>query len=144
MKIFIITGICVVVLLFILKKRKSNKLKNELLKYRDTNEKNIDEYIKTLENKTITKLDITKLSNLIHTFLCSDWLYNNQIRGGFKGAKAMLDASPFEQAKMITEMNSHFTSIIGEKTNTLNKLNEEKEKGIRLASQKMNIIFENL
>jgi hypothetical protein len=144
MKTLIIIGICVVVLFFIIKKRNGNKLKNELLKYRNTNENNINEYIKTLENKTITNSDITKLSNLIHTFLSSDWLYNNQIRGGFKGAKAMLDASPFEQAKMITEMNSHFTSVIGDRTNTFYELNEEKDKGIRLASQKMNVIFENL
>ncbi len=144
MKIILIIVICIVAAIFIIKLFKKKRLRRELLESKNSSAVNLDTYIQNIENKIVTSSDIDILTGLIHRYLCYDWLYSNHIRGSYKGAVRMLKVSQMEQARMINELKRYFRGSIGDQRKSLSELCIEKDKGLKLGSQKMNTIFESL
>ncbi len=117
--------------------------KKELIESSNKSKQKLDSYIEELKFRLIEPIHITGIANLIHTFICHNYLLNNEISGSFESAKNILEQTQFEQVKVINNLKNYLNGKILGLNWTLEELNDVKEDSLKLASKEMNEIFTN-
>jgi len=137
MKTILITIGAIIALVFVIKKVRNMILNFQLHKANTYNKDNLDGYLNTLLNKSITSMDIDVLSGLIHKQLVSSFLFNAHCNNSFKGALMMIEDSILEQTAMIIKVKEYFKNTIFDKQKSIEELRILKEEGLNMAHKEM-------